>query len=236
MNEVAEEMAVPWRAAEAMHWQLGEGDMARRAGTVPFSNHSTGAQAVSTEQKGLWSLKDFFWKNNQTKTGPETPRRPSTVVPGISRPNPVRGTSREVKLNSDKRRSQPPEPVAPTEESPLYVNAKQFHRILKRRVARQKLEEELRLASKERKPYIHEIGHGKHATRRPGGAGGRFLTADEVTELERTKGGGEDSPSRRFRRGRGSRQVIGENGTDDPNDPVSGKSLFPDNQILRFML
>ncbi|KAI9730926.1 MAG: hypothetical protein M1818_008000 [Claussenomyces sp. TS43310] len=34
---VAEEMAVPWRAAEAMHWQLGEADMARRAGVVPFS-------------------------------------------------------------------------------------------------------------------------------------------------------------------------------------------------------
>ena len=35
--KVAEEMAVPWRAAEAMHWQLGEADMARRAGVVPFS-------------------------------------------------------------------------------------------------------------------------------------------------------------------------------------------------------
>lgn len=35
--KVAEEMAVPWRAAEAMHWQLGEQDMARRAGVVAFS-------------------------------------------------------------------------------------------------------------------------------------------------------------------------------------------------------
>lgn len=35
--KVAEEMAIPWRAAEAMHWQLGEHDMARRAGVVPFS-------------------------------------------------------------------------------------------------------------------------------------------------------------------------------------------------------
>src|SRR5690348_10896715 len=43
--KVAEEMMVPWRAAEAMHWQLGEHDMARRAGVVPFtltpSNEST---------------------------------------------------------------------------------------------------------------------------------------------------------------------------------------------------
>ena len=36
-QKVAEEMQVPWRAAEAMHWQLGEHDMARRAGVVPFA-------------------------------------------------------------------------------------------------------------------------------------------------------------------------------------------------------
>ncbi|KAK0386566.1 hypothetical protein NLU13_6401 [Sarocladium strictum] len=36
-SKVAEELAVPWRAAEAMHWLLGEADMARRAGVVPFS-------------------------------------------------------------------------------------------------------------------------------------------------------------------------------------------------------
>lgn len=40
-SKVAEEMAVPWRAAEAMHWQLGEADMARRAGVVPFSLSSS---------------------------------------------------------------------------------------------------------------------------------------------------------------------------------------------------
>ncbi|KXX76000.1 snRNA-activating protein complex subunit 4 [Madurella mycetomatis] len=39
--KVAEEMQVPWRAAEAMHWQLGETDMARRAGVVPFSLNMT---------------------------------------------------------------------------------------------------------------------------------------------------------------------------------------------------
>ncbi|KAL3476328.1 CCAAT-binding transcription factor (CBF-B/NF-YA) subunit B-domain-containing protein [Aspergillus californicus] len=89
----------------------------------------------------------------------------------------------------------PPHPVQQTqpspdmvpggaEESPLYVNAKQFHRILKRRVARQKLEEQLRLTSKGRKPYLHESRHN-HAMRRPRGPGGRFLTADEVAAMEK---------------------------------------------------
>lgn len=73
------------------------------------------------------------------------------------------------------------------EESPLYVNAKQFHRILKRRVARQRLEEQLRLTSKGRKPYLHESRHN-HAMRRPRGPGGRFLTADEVAAMEKGEG------------------------------------------------
>ncbi|OJJ46169.1 hypothetical protein ASPZODRAFT_2070377 [Penicilliopsis zonata CBS 506.65] len=87
--------------------------------------------------------------------------------------------------------SQPsPEMVQGTaEESPLYVNAKQFHRILKRRVARQKLEEQLRLTSKGRKPYLHESRHN-HAMRRPRGPGGRFLTADEVAAMEKNQAAG----------------------------------------------
>jgi hypothetical protein len=82
--------------------------------------------------------------------------------------------------------TQSPEMTAASgaEESPLYVNAKQFHRILKRRVARQKLEEQLRLTSKGRKPYLHESRHN-HAMRRPRGPGGRFLTAEEVAAMER---------------------------------------------------
>lgn len=35
-KDIAEHMNVPWRTAEAVHWQMGEDEMARRAGERAF--------------------------------------------------------------------------------------------------------------------------------------------------------------------------------------------------------
>eukprot|EP00871_Galdieria_phlegrea_P004319 jgi/Galph1/4889/GphlegSOOS_G3540.1 len=66
-----------------------------------------------------------------------------------------------------------------TDEQPVYVNAKQYHRILKRREARKRqLGRESFMEKKAKRPYRHESRH-RHAKNRQRGLGGRFLSKSE---------------------------------------------------------
>ena len=49
-SDLANELGVPWRSAEAMHWMLGADEMARRANAVPFTLGPSGYanQAISS--------------------------------------------------------------------------------------------------------------------------------------------------------------------------------------------
>ncbi|KAI1340116.1 myb-like DNA-binding domain-containing protein [Xylariaceae sp. FL0016] len=88
--KVAEEMAIPWRAAEAMHWTLGEQDMARRAGTTPFT---LSAQTLEPSQGGARSSPRHIHGHGHTHShsasgrgyGRGTPLTPTAGRPLVSR-------------------------------------------------------------------------------------------------------------------------------------------------------
>jgi len=80
---------------------------------------------------------------------------------------------------------QPPGLDEENNKKPFYVNSKQFHRILKRRDDRQRLEEQCGYQG--RRPFINK-SRRNHAMKRPRGPHGRFLTADEIAKIEGEKG------------------------------------------------
>lgn len=73
-----------------------------------------------------------------------------------------------------------PLPLDVAEDGPIYVNAKQYHGILRRRQSRARLEAQNKLV-KARKPYLHESRH-LHALNRVRGSGGRFLSTKKTQQ------------------------------------------------------
>jgi hypothetical protein len=79
-EKIAKEMALPWRAAEAMHWQIGEVEMASRANVPVFHLAGSASQSQSHSQSNTSRAQHYYSTSSSTSAsvGTGEPRSNST--------------------------------------------------------------------------------------------------------------------------------------------------------------
>lgn len=162
----------PEAANEGERKSHGKSSMPLRAGSVRSSGKSDDSQSVSSQEHG-WTF-DMYQKNFAVVPFPH----PDPYYHGL-----VAAYGNQAMVQSQMLGMVSPRvplPLDLKQDEPIFVNAKQYQAILRRRQYRARLEAQNKL-SKGRKPYLHESRH-RHALNRARGPGGRFVNMKKPRE------------------------------------------------------
>ena len=99
-EKISKEMQLPWRAAEAMHWQIGEVEMAQRANVPVF--HLAGQHATpGLERESSISPPSANGTSSATPYTTPYPHPHHYAVPQMPIPPPHSASPVEVRLRND---------------------------------------------------------------------------------------------------------------------------------------
>ncbi|MCD7462677.1 hypothetical protein HAX54_049077 [Datura stramonium] len=149
----------------------GKSNMPLRAGSFGNSGKSDDSRSVSSQEHG-WTY-DTCQKNFAVPFP-----HPDPYYHGL-----VAACGNQTMVQSQMSGTVSPRvplPLDLQQDEPIFVNAKQYQAILRRRQYRARLEAQNKL-SKGRKPYLHESRH-RHALNRARGPGGRFVNMKKLRE------------------------------------------------------
>ncbi|XP_025094817.1 nuclear transcription factor Y subunit alpha-like isoform X2 [Pomacea canaliculata] len=168
-SDVLQATAATVMSDASMPMVVGSVGSIGQQGTTVLQPQTAAQPASGTTTVNTASLPQMLFLNQVTINGQTS----FVLVDANNKPVQLPQGIQVINLPTPQVGQQLPVPGAETGDEPLYVNAKQYHRILKRRQARAKLEASGKIP-KERQKYLYESRH-RHAMNRQRGNGGVFV-------------------------------------------------------------